>query len=229
MLLQYEELLLKRRHPDYRPLSLDWNHKLLPRSASVRLCYCVHVSVCVCVCMYWEQRPRLQTWMEHKMASCFPSLPNVPTGASVVMTGATRPVSSPSFLLPSTLQLLFFCCLSVCSTHALPPFSPPHLYYSFPTSIHSLVFFPSLTCLPIPSCPCWIGLLGWWYNFGSSVCYVAKITINTCCSYTIAVSHRVIMYVIKQFYSWNIPYSTSLSAVPNSQKASHWFQSCCWC
>ncbi len=54
MLLQYEELLLKRRHPDYRPLSLDWNHKLLPRSASVRLCECVYVSVR----MYNEQRPR---------------------------------------------------------------------------------------------------------------------------------------------------------------------------
>lgn len=40
MLLQYEELLLMRRHPDYRPLSLNCNHKLLPHSASVRLCVC---------------------------------------------------------------------------------------------------------------------------------------------------------------------------------------------
>lgn len=47
MLLQYEELLLKRRHPDYRPLSLDWNHKLLPRSS----CQCAFVWMCVYVCV----------------------------------------------------------------------------------------------------------------------------------------------------------------------------------
>lgn len=49
------------RQPSYRPLSLNWNHKLLPRHASVRFCVCGHVCVCV--------------WMEHKMAPCFPSHP----------------------------------------------------------------------------------------------------------------------------------------------------------
>lgn len=132
MLLQYKEQLLKRRHPDYRPLSLDWNHKLLPRSASVCL---VCESEYECAYMY----EALQTWIEHKMASCFPSPPNVPSGASIIMTGTVRPVSSHSsrllsFLLPSTLLLLFFCWSSVCSTHALPASPPARLYALHPLS-----------------------------------------------------------------------------------------------
>lgn len=59
MLLQDEELLLTLRHPDYRPLSLNCDHKLFPHPESVHLCVSGHV--CVCVFVEVTEAKALQT------------------------------------------------------------------------------------------------------------------------------------------------------------------------
>lgn len=111
MVPQYEELLLKRRHPDYGPLSLDWNHKLLPCSASMCVYACTGNRSQAAADMSGTQDGVLFS-ISFKWCQC-----NHDRQKPILFHLCPPP--------PSTLLLLFFYCCSVCSTHAPPSFSLP--------------------------------------------------------------------------------------------------------